>query len=65
MNIKKKILLSLTFIAGMFFTGLYGVNFSKDYLTASELMFDPQARFGQNVNVVGVVEYEASRCLPI
>ncbi len=34
------------------------------YLTVSELMSDPQARLGQNVNVVGVVEYESLEVTP-
>jgi cytochrome c-type biogenesis protein CcmE len=34
------------------------------YLTASKIMSDLQARPGQNVNVVGVVEYESLEVTP-
>jgi len=64
MNKKKKILLSLTFIAGVFFTELYGISSSDGCLTVSELLPDPQAHIGQNVNVMGIVDMEALRWLP-
>jgi cytochrome c-type biogenesis protein CcmE len=64
MNIKKKILLSLTLIAGVFFTGLYGINSSDGYLTVSELVLDPQAHTGQNLNVMGIVEYGSLKETP-
>jgi cytochrome c-type biogenesis protein CcmE len=64
MNKKKKILLSLTFIAGVFFTGLYGINSSEGYFTVSELLSDPQVSIGQNVNVMGVVEYGSLEVAP-
>ena len=54
---KKKILLALSFIAGVFFIGLYGIGSSDGYLTLSELLSDPQVHIGQNVNSMEIVEY--------
>jgi cytochrome c-type biogenesis protein CcmE len=64
MNKKKKIFLSLTFIAGVFFTGIYGIDSSDSYFTVSELLSDSNAHIGQNVNVMGIVEYGSLEVAP-
>lgn len=64
MNKKKKLFLSLTFIVGVFFTGLYGIDSSDSYFTVSELLSDSNAHIGQNVNVMGIVEYGSLEVAP-
>lgn len=56
MNKKKKSLLVVAFIAGVFLIGLYGVDSSDGYLAVSELLSDPQGYTGQNINAMGIVE---------
>jgi cytochrome c-type biogenesis protein CcmE len=56
MNKKKRSLLAVVFIAGVFLVGLYGVDSSDGYLAVSELLSDPQGYAGQNINAVGIVE---------
>jgi cytochrome c-type biogenesis protein CcmE len=56
MNKKKKSLLAVAFIAGVFLIGLYGVDSSDGYLAVSELLSDPQGYTGQNLNAMGIVE---------
>jgi cytochrome c-type biogenesis protein CcmE len=56
MNKKKKSLLAVAFIAGVFLIGLYGVNPSEGYLTVSDLLSDPQGHAGRNINALGIVE---------
>lgn len=56
MNKKKKSLLAVAFIAGVFLIGLYGVDYSEGYIEVSELLSDPQGFSGQNINAMGVVE---------
>ena len=57
MNKKKKIFLSLPFIADLLFTGLYGIDFKDGCLTVSEIFSNPNAYVGKNVNVMEIVEY--------
>ena len=64
MNKKKKIFLSLTFIACVLFTGLYGIDLKDGYLTVSEILSNSNAYIGQNVNVMGVVEYGSLEVAP-
>ncbi|KKG13455.1 hypothetical protein EO98_10935 [Methanosarcina sp. 2.H.T.1A.6] len=56
MNKRKKSLLAVAFIAGIFLIGLYGVDSSDGYLAVSELLSDPQSYVGQNINAMGIVE---------
>lgn len=56
MNKKKRSLLAVAFIAGVFLIGLYGVDSSEGYLTVSELLSNPQGYAGQNINAMGIVE---------
>ena len=56
MNKKKKTLLAVAFIAGVFLIGLYGIDSSDGYLAVSELLSDPQGYAGQNINAMGIVE---------
>ena len=56
MNKKKRSLLAVVFIAGVFLVGLYGVDSSDGYLAVSELLSDPQGYAGQNINAVGIIE---------
>ncbi|KKH92624.1 hypothetical protein EO95_05110 [Methanosarcina sp. 1.H.T.1A.1] len=56
MNKRKKSLLAVAFIAGIFLIGLYGVDSSAGYLAVSELLSDPQSYVGQNINAMGIVE---------
>ncbi|AKB75999.1 hypothetical protein MSLAZ_2738 [Methanosarcina lacustris Z-7289] len=55
MNKKKKSLLAVAFIAGVFLIGLYGVDSSDGYLVVSELLSDPQGHAG-TISVMGIVE---------
>ncbi|TFG92650.1 MAG: cytochrome c maturation protein CcmE, partial [Candidatus Atribacteria bacterium] len=55
MNKRKKALLTVAFIAGVFLIGLYGVDSSDGYLAVSKLLSDPQGYAGQNINIVGIV----------
>ena len=56
MNKRKKSLLAVAFIAGIFLIGFYGVDSSDGYLAVSELLSDPQGYVGQNINAMGIVE---------
>ncbi|MDD3247701.1 MAG: cytochrome c maturation protein CcmE [Methanosarcina sp.] len=56
MNKKKKTLLAVAFIAGVFIIGLYGIDSSDGYLAVSELLSDPPGYAGQNINAMGIVE---------
>lgn len=56
MNKKKKSLLAVAFIAGVFLIGLYGADSSEGYIAVSELLSDPQGYSGKNISVTGVVE---------
>ena len=56
MNKKKKSLLAVAFIAGVFLIGLYGVDSSAGYLAVSELLSDPQDYAGKTINAMGIVE---------
>lgn len=55
MNKKKKSLLAVAFIAGVFLIGLYGVDSSDGYLAVSELLSDPQGHAG-TISAMGIVE---------
>ncbi|AKB17466.1 MULTISPECIES: cytochrome c maturation protein CcmE [unclassified Methanosarcina] len=56
MNKRKKSLLAVAFIAGVFLIGLYGVDSSEGYLAVSELLSNPQGYAGQSINAMGIVE---------
>ena len=56
MNKKKKTLLAVAFIAGVFIIGLYGIDSSDGYLAVSEVLSDPLGYAGQNINAMGIVE---------
>jgi cytochrome c-type biogenesis protein CcmE len=56
MNKKKKSLLAVSFIAGVFLIGMYGVDSSQGYIAVSELLSNPQDYSGKNINAMGVVE---------
>lgn len=56
MNKKKKSLLAVSFIAGVFLIGMYGVDSSQGYIAVSELLSNPQGYSGKNINAMGIVE---------
>ncbi len=56
MNKKKKTLIAVAFIAGVFIIGLYGIDSSDGYLAVSEVLSDPSGYAGQNINAMGIVE---------
>jgi len=62
-NKKKKTLLAIAFIFSVAIVGLYGVD-SSGYLSVSELLSDPHAHVGQEVNAMGIVEYGSVEMVP-
>lgn len=64
MNKKKKSLLAVAFIAGVLFTGLYGIDSSEGYISVSELLSNPQRYSGQNIDARGVVENGSLKISP-
>ena len=62
-NKKKKTLFAIAFIFAVSIVGLYGVD-SSGYLSVSELLSDPLAHVGQEVNAMGIVEYGSLETVP-
>lgn len=62
-NKKKKTLFAIAFISAVAVVGLYGVD-SSGYLSVSELLSDPPAHVGQEVNAMGIVEYGSIEMVP-
>jgi cytochrome c-type biogenesis protein CcmE len=60
---KKKTLFAIAFILAVAVVGLYGVD-SSGYLSVSEILSDPQAHLGQEVNAMGIVEYGSIEMVP-